>query len=149
MSRGRKPLFEQPMTSAERKARQRAAQRAVPPAPKQPPAPARPPRPYDRRQGGATWLLPSKDRDHQVQAADAVPDAEAFNRELCQRTQRLRKSAGLSQGDVAKILGPTRKTYATWEQRLPMPAYLMPAFARLVGTDCNFLLTGRALKETR
>ena len=53
-----------------------------------------------------------------------------------------RKAAGLSQAQVAEALGMTQQTYSHFEGRSAMPPHLLVDFARLVGTDCNYLLTG-------
>jgi hypothetical protein len=137
------------MTGAERLARYRAAKRAA--ASAQPEAPPTTPTRGHMRNGGALWLDHPDDRISQVRAAMARAPSpeEEFVRAFCERARKLRLAAKLSQSDVDRALGQRVGNYAKWEKYHLMPVHLMPAFARLVGTDCNFLLTGRALKETR
>ena len=77
-----------------------------------------------------------------IEIPDALETRRVFNAAVRRRTRELRKAAGLSQAQVAEALGMTQQTYSHFESRSVMPLHLMPAFARLVGTDCNSLLTG-------
>ena len=75
-----------------------------------------------------------------------VPDLEVAKKAFSDRMRDARIAAGLTQADVAFALfgqdldGTYRKRYINWEiGRSFMTQNVIPVFARLTGTDCNFL----------
>jgi DNA-binding XRE family transcriptional regulator len=63
----------------------------------------------------------------------STADARAFNEALQRRLRRLRERANLTQVEVAKALGMPSRCYQHFEARSPLPAYLIRAFAEVVG----------------
>lgn len=79
-------------------------------------------------------------------ARQQVPDLEAAKKAFSDRMRDARIAAGLSQSEVATALfgtdfdGTYRKRYINWEiGRSFMTQNVIPAFAELVGVDCNYL----------
>jgi transcriptional regulator with XRE-family HTH domain len=66
----------------------------------------------------------------------------AYLVELLGRTIAARKSRGWSQRFVAKALGVPLERYKKYEQRSPMPLYLIERFCILTGMDIHFFITG-------
>jgi transcriptional regulator with XRE-family HTH domain len=66
----------------------------------------------------------------------------AYLVELLGRTIAARKSRGWSQRFVAKALGVPLERYKKYEQRSPMPLYLVERFCTLTGMDVYFFITG-------
>ena len=77
------------------------------------------------------------------------PDEAAFNRALNERVRMLRMAAGMTQAQAGAALGITVQAYQHFEYRSPMPAYLIPTFAALVGSDAGFVLTGEGGAKVR
>lgn len=69
-----------------------------------------------------------------------------FNQNLCARVQDLRKARFNSAEEMARLLGVPPDRYRKYENRSPMPPYLLPLFAALVGVDLQELLTGRPFR---
>jgi hypothetical protein len=66
-----------------------------------------------------------------------------FINSLCARTQELRKRKFPAAEQMAILLGVPPARYAKYETRSPLPHYLIPRFAALVGESIEFVLTGR------
>lgn len=66
-----------------------------------------------------------------------------FNSELCARTKALREATGMTGEQMAIVLGVPVERYRKYENRSPLPAYLMQRFAITVGTSLDYLLTGK------
>jgi DNA-binding XRE family transcriptional regulator len=81
-------------------------------------------------------------RDRAPEMGPALPDAAAFNRALQARLRRLRERASLTQTDVAEALGMPSRSYQHFEARSPLPAYLIPAFAEIVGCSIEDVFHG-------
>jgi DNA-binding XRE family transcriptional regulator len=77
-----------------------------------------------------------------LESAKGPPDEAAFNRALNERVAKLRIDAGMTQAQVAAALGIHVHAYQHFEYRSPMPAYLIPTFAAVVGADVRYVLTG-------
>jgi transcriptional regulator with XRE-family HTH domain len=69
-------------------------------------------------------------------------EEHTFNEELRRRTRELREGRELQQQQIADLLGVDVETYKKYETRTPLPRYLIPRFARLVGASISFLMTG-------
>lgn len=68
--------------------------------------------------------------------------ASDIRRGICQRTRELRVARGLTQRQVASILGIGEEAYRKYEVRSPMPHVLLPRFAALVSSTERYILTG-------
>lgn len=68
-----------------------------------------------------------------------------FNREFGARLRQLRSAKEWTQDQMAEALGIPKDRYAKYENRpkSAMPAYLIPQFARIVGHDIEYVLTGK------
>jgi DNA-binding XRE family transcriptional regulator len=66
-----------------------------------------------------------------------------FNSELCARTKALREATGMTGEQMAIVLGVPVERYRKYENRSPLPSYLMQRFAITVGTSLEYLLTGK------
>jgi hypothetical protein len=84
------------------------------------------------------------------QARLVIPDLEDAKKAFSTRMKEARIAAGLSQAQVVEALygldTPEKmywKRYQNWEVgRSFMTQNVIPVFASLVGTDCNFLFSG-------
>lgn len=83
-------------------------------------------------------------RDNSRMATD--PAATAFNDQLCARVRLLRKERFANAEEMAEAIGIPVERNRKYEVRTPMPHYLIPRFARIVGREIEFVLTGRANK---
>jgi hypothetical protein len=77
---------------------------------------------------------------------EVIPDLEVAKKAFSDRMRQARIAAGLSQAEIAvRLFGPDidgmyRKRYINWEiGRSFMAQNVIPAFAAVVGVDCNFL----------
>jgi len=71
----------------------------------------------------------------------------AFNVEYCKRVRALREARGYSQEQMADTLGIPPDRYRKYEGRSPLPVYLVPRFALIVGRDVEYVVTGRAARR--
>ena len=70
-------------------------------------------------------------------------DRTKFEQAFCKRVQALRKAHGYSQSQMATMLGVPDERYKKYENRSPMPVYLIPRFALITGKPIAFVLTGK------
>src|SRR6185312_821333 len=68
----------------------------------------------------------------------------AFNVEYCKRVRALREARGYSQEQMADTLGIPPDRYRKYEGRSPLPVYLVPRFALIVGRDVEYAEAGKA-----
>jgi transcriptional regulator with XRE-family HTH domain len=61
----------------------------------------------------------------------------------------MRQQRGWTQEDMATLLGIPTARYSKYERDTPMPVYLIPKFASLVGWDIAYVLTGRSESHPR
>jgi len=66
-----------------------------------------------------------------------------FNQNLCERLKRARSDAGYTQEQFAQMLGISVERYRKYENRSPIPVYLIPTVCENLGLDCWFVLTGQ------
>lgn len=66
-----------------------------------------------------------------------------FNNGYCERVKRFRDETGMSAADMAELLDIPAERYRKYENRSPMPAYLMAKFCRIVGCDLEHLVIGK------
>lgn len=71
-----------------------------------------------------------------------------FNAALCRRIRQLREERRMTQEQMATALGIPTDRYRKYEVRSPLPQYLLPRFALIVGCDLHFLLTGKPFPGT-
>lgn len=70
-----------------------------------------------------------------------------FNDAFCGRVKRLREEKAWSAEQMAIALGIPPDRYRKYEGRSPMPQYLIPRFAGVVGRSVEYILTGREEKR--
>jgi hypothetical protein len=71
-------------------------------------------------------------------------DSEAaFNRAYCRRVKDLRRSKGWTQQQMATALGLPLDRYKKYEDRSPMPGYLVEPFALIVERTVGYVMTGK------
>lgn len=70
-------------------------------------------------------------------------DEGQFNDRFCARTQRLRIERDWTQQQMAAAIGVPFERYKKYENRSPMPAYLVPRFAQVVDRSIAYIMTGR------
>lgn len=85
---------------------------------------------------GLAWRL----RSRQLGMA-AKPHSEAKS-DIIQRTKDAREESGLSQSQLAQMLGVSVSAYQKYEQRSPLPHELIQQFCVIVQKDPAWLLTG-------
>ena len=83
--------------------------------------------------------LPSEQGD----SADVSSEEAVFNAALCGRVRDLREEMGWSTERMAGALGIEADRYRAFEERNPMPQYLIHRFAGVVGRSVAFVLTSR------
>lgn len=69
------------------------------------------------------------------------PEKERFDEGFVLRTRRARKTAGLTQDEMAEALGISKYTYPKYESRSPLPHYLVPRFLLLTGATADELFS--------
>jgi transcriptional regulator with XRE-family HTH domain len=74
--------------------------------------------------------------------APIVKTQRAYNEELCRRVQDLRIARGLTQERMAELLGIPKHRYKKYEERSPMPLFLIERFSIIVGRDVDYIVTG-------
>ena len=68
---------------------------------------------------------------------------QEYNRNFCRRLSSFRKRAGYkTQADFARELGVLASTYSKYEERSPLPHYLLPDACDLLDCGVYELLTG-------
>jgi hypothetical protein len=79
----------------------------------------------------------------------ATAEEDRFNRALCDRVKALRLRRGISAEQAADLLGIKPDRYRKYENRSPLPAYLIERFAFIVNSDPLYVLTGRVQPAQR
>lgn len=69
-----------------------------------------------------------------------------YNEAFCARVKALRTEKYGSAEQMAILLGIPPDRYRKYENRSPMPPYLVERFAALVDADVQYVLTGRPYK---
>lgn len=72
-----------------------------------------------------------------------------FNNALCERVKTARERMGWTASVMATALGVPAERYRKYENRSPLPAYLMERFTIVTGTDLDWLITGRTRAAAR
>ena len=83
--------------------------------------------------------------------ADRIPTSRAADHadaRLGVRLRQLRRLRGLSQGDIAQVVGVTYQQIQKYETgKTRLPARMIPALAALLQVDSELLLVGLAQEE--
>lgn len=66
-----------------------------------------------------------------------------FNNDYCERVKRFRGETNMNAEDMADLLGIPADRYRKYENRSPMPVYLIAKFCRIVGCDLEHLILGK------
>lgn len=73
-----------------------------------------------------------------------MDDAEStMRRAYIARVKEARKLTGRTQQEMATALGISLDRYKKYETRSPLPPYLLPRFAAIVGREVDTIMTGR------
>jgi hypothetical protein len=67
-----------------------------------------------------------------------------FNEALCARTRALRDGKGWTAEQMATVLGVPPDRYRKYENRSPIPHYLVPRLAGICDVTIEYILTGRS-----
>jgi len=70
----------------------------------------------------------------------------SFNAELCARVKALRVGRGWTATEMATALDVPPDRYRKYENRSPLPLYLVERLALIVGQDIEFVVTGKHRK---
>lgn len=71
-----------------------------------------------------------------------------WTRAFCERLRRARIDAGYStRGEFSAVINVPVETYAKYENRSPLPPWLLPRVCEALRIDCWFLLTGRQIQQ--
>ncbi len=85
---------------------------------------------------------------NRVMAKDV--NQKEFSEAFCARTKDLRLTReGWSAEDMAIALGVEPAAYRKYEVRTPLPHYLIERFAKIVGRDVAYVLTGKSAGRQR
>lgn len=71
------------------------------------------------------------------------PTAGEIRQHISARLKRARIDADLTQKEMAEKLGIPEPRYAKYENRSPIPAYLVPRVCEVLGMTSWYLLTGK------
>lgn len=69
-----------------------------------------------------------------------------FENALCERVKALREAKGWTAEQMGLALGIPPERYRKYENRSPLPQYLIPRFAQIVDRSIEFILTGKEKK---
>src|SRR5438067_1093303 len=75
--------------------------------------------------------------------AGRTPASSEYTDALHDRMRAAREAHGLTQADLAKLLGLSRHAYEKYETRSRLPHHLIEAFAQIVGVTIAWLVSGR------
>jgi len=70
-----------------------------------------------------------------------------FEDALCARVKRLREEKGWTAEQMAIALGIPPERYRKYENRSPLPQYLIPRFALVVDRSSEYILTGKEPRQ--
>ena len=73
---------------------------------------------------------------------------ESYNKEFVVRTRQARKHAGMTSVEVARMLGIKEPAYQKYENRTPLPHYLIERFCILVRCNVEWLVSGKGRRYT-
>ncbi|WP_180901223.1 helix-turn-helix domain-containing protein [Martelella soudanensis] len=70
-------------------------------------------------------------------------DEFLFNNDYCGRVKRFRQETNMSAAQMATLLSIPPERYRKYENRSPLPPYLIGKFCQIVGCDLEHLLLGK------
>lgn len=70
-----------------------------------------------------------------------------FENALCERVRNLRDDRGWTAEQMATALGIPPDRYRKYENRSPLPQYLIPLFAQTVDRSIEYVLTGKERRQ--
>lgn len=71
------------------------------------------------------------------------PTEFVFNNAYCARVKDARKAKGWSAETMASALGVPAERYRKYENRSPLPPYLIERFCLVCGLEVHYLVTGK------
>ena len=71
------------------------------------------------------------------------PNEFLFNNAYCERVKAAREAKGWSAATMASALGIPAERYRKYENRSPLPPYLIERFCLIAGIEPHFLITGK------
>ena len=71
------------------------------------------------------------------------PNEFVFNNAYCARVKSAREDKGWSAATMATALGIPAERYRKYENRSPLPPYLIERFCLVTGIEPHFLVTGK------
>lgn len=72
-----------------------------------------------------------------------------FNNSYCERVKRFREETGMTAAAMADLLGVPADRYRKYENRSPMPPYLIGKFCQIVGWDVEHVLLGKPRERVK
>lgn len=75
-------------------------------------------------------------------------NATTYKRGILTRTKQARLVAGFEQLDIAQALSISRERVSQYENRSPLPHYLIGPFCELTGCDPAWLITGKSQRKS-
>ena len=87
-------------------------------------------------------LVPVDKMSNIIMPMTTESDEFLFTNELCARVKALREGKGWTAEQMATALGIPPERYRKYENRSPIPQYLIPRFALIVDRSVEFVLTG-------
>lgn len=72
-----------------------------------------------------------------------------FNNDYCGRVKRFRQETNMNAENMAKLLDVPADRYRKYENRSPMPVYLIAKFCLIVGCDLEHLILGKPRERTK
>lgn len=94
----------------------------------------------------AEWDVPSFARTGSLLVM-SFDSETAFNQAYCRRVKDLRRAKGWTQQQMATALGLPLDRYKKYEDRSPMPPYLVERFALVVGRSIAYVMTGKPTRQ--
>ncbi len=70
-------------------------------------------------------------------------DEYVFNNAYCARVKEARKARGWTAEQMATALGLPPERYRKYENRSPLPAYLIERFSLISGVEVHYIVTGK------
>jgi len=72
---------------------------------------------------------------------------EAYRRDIIARTKMARELRNFKQHKVAKTLGISLEMYKSYENRTPLPHYLIEPWTMIMGVSIEWLITGEEVQR--
>lgn len=92
------------------------------------------------------WNESNHDVQYEIGMATDT-DERAFNEALALRVRSIREARDWTAEEMAMALGIPAERYRKYENRSPIPQYLIPRVALLAGRSVEWVLTGKEPKR--